>query len=112
MDYVNGVLLVDPIKMQKDMFNGCGGILALLTGTYIDRHFVHYEINFKSRYLPILTVVGLGLMMGWVALFAPAILTPNLGVQLGNYLTGFVQVLFGVLLWPMFIMEFNKRNNS
>ena len=110
MDYVNGSLLVDPISMQKDMFGGCGGILALLVGSYIDRHFIHYEINFNSRYLPVLTGVGVLLMMAWNSLFAPAIMIRAFGVQWGNYLGKFVLLIFATIIWPLVIRKFDEND--
>ena len=109
MDYVNGVLLVDPIKMQKDMFCGCGGILALLMGSYIDRHFLHYEINFNSKNLPVFTAVGVLLMLGWRGLFYPAILVRAFGILWGNYLGSFIMIFFAVVIWPMVIRKFDNE---
>ena len=109
MDYVNGVLLVDPIKMQKDMFCGCGGILALLMGSYIDRHFLHYEINFNSKNLPVFTAVGVLLMLGWRGLFYPAILVRAFGILWGNYLGSFIMIFFAVVIWPMVISKFDNE---
>ena len=109
MDYVNGVLLVDPIKMQKDMFCGCGGILALLMGSYIDRHFLHYEINFNSKNLPVLTAVGVLLILGWRGLFYPAIFVRAFGILWGNYLGSFIMIFFAVVIWPMVIRKFDNE---
>ena len=110
LDYVNGVLLVDPIEMQKDMFGGCGGILALLVGSYIDRHFLHYEINFNSKNLPALTAIGAILMMAWHSIFSPAILIKPFGVQWGKYLEKFIMVIFATVIWPMIIRKFDENN--
>ena len=109
-DYVNGILLVDPVEMQKDLFCGCGGFLALLMGSYIERHFIHYEINFNSKNLPVLTAVGVLLMMAWRSLFYPAILVRAFGIRWGNYLGSFVLIFFAVVIWPMVIRKFNDNN--
>ncbi len=110
MDYVNGVLLVDPIEMQKDMFGGCGGILALLVGSYIDRHFLHYEINFNSRYLPVLTSVGVLLMIAFRSLVGPATLVKAFGILWGNYLEKFIMLIFATVIWPMVIRKFDEND--
>ena len=44
MTEVDGVLLVDPKKMQNDCFKSCGAFLGFLSGSYIERHYIHYEI--------------------------------------------------------------------
>ena len=112
MDYVNGELLVDPIKMQVDMFGGCGGILALLVGSYIERHYIHYEINFNSKYLPILTAVGVGLMLAWRSLFNKSTLVLMFGIRWGNYLGSFIYVFFAVVIWPLVIKKFDESNKE
>jgi len=109
-DYVNGVLLVDPVEMQKDLFCGCGGFLALLMGSYIERHFIHYEVNFNSKNLPVLTAVGVLLMMAWRSLFYPAILVRAFGNRWGNYLGSFVLIFFAVVIWPMVIRKSDDNN--
>ena len=55
MDYVDGKLLVDPQKMMNDSFKACGGFSGLLIGSYIERHFIRYEIPQGSSSLPILS---------------------------------------------------------
>lgn len=112
LDYVNGVLLVDPIKMQKDMFGGCGGLLALLMGSYIDRHFLHYEINFNSKYLPILTALGALFIFTWRWLIMSATLVPAFGILWGSYLGHFVIIFFAVVIWPMVIRKFDESNKE
>ena len=110
LDYVNGVLLVDPIEMQKEMFGGCGGILAILVGSYIDRHFLHYEINFNSKNLPVLTAIGAILMIAWRSILSPALLVKPFGVQWGFYLEMFIMLMFAVVIWPMVTKKFDENN--
>ena len=59
MDYVDDKLLVDPQKMMNDSFKACGGFLGFLIGSYIERHFIRYEIPQGSKELPILACIGL-----------------------------------------------------
>ena len=63
MDYdANGNLLVDPQRMMNDTFKACGGFIGLMIGSYIERHFIRYEVPAGAAALPVLTCVGFALM--------------------------------------------------
>ena len=105
MDYVDGELLVDPQSMMNDSFKACGGFLGFLIGSFIERHFIRYEIPEGSASLPILSCVGFALMFGWKELLAPATIVPMLGGHWGNMLARGVMVLFALTIWPLVIRK-------
>ncbi len=105
MDYVDGQLLVDPQKMMNDSFKACGSFLGLLLGSYLDRHYLKYEIPTGAADLPILTCIGAALMFGWKELFAPATIVAALGGHWGNLLARGIMVLFAMSVWPMVITK-------
>ena len=103
MEYVDGALLVDPQKMMNDTFKACGGFTGFMIGSYIDRHYTHYEIPTGAPNLPVLSCVGFGIMFAWTEYFAPATIVPALGGHWGNFLGRFLTVLFGIVVWPIVI---------
>lgn len=105
VDYVNGELLVDPQKMMNDSFKACGGFLGFLIGSYIERHFIRYEIPEGASALPILACVGFALMFAWKELLAPATIVPLLGGHWGNLTARCLMVLFAVAIWPLVIRK-------
>jgi hypothetical protein len=105
MDYVDGQLLVDPQKMMNDTFKACGSFLGLLLGSYLDRHYLKYEIPTGAADLPILTCIGAALMFGWKELFAPATIVAALGGHWGNLVARGIMVLFAMSVWPMVITK-------
>ena len=105
MDYVDGVLLVDPQKMMNDTFKGCGGFLGFLIGSYIERHYIHYEIPFGSKHLGLMTAVGVGLLMGWSQWFADATVIAALGPHWGKMLAMMIMVVFALTVWPIVIRK-------
>ena len=106
LDYVDGVLLVDPVKMQKDFFYGAGGMVGFLAGSYIDRHYTHYEIPVGSSTLPLLTGVGLGIVFSWKQYFANAILVTAFGANTGQFISGILTVIFAIVIWPKVITKY------
>lgn len=105
MDYVEGVLLVDPAKMMNDTFKACGAFLGLIIGSYVERHYVHYEIPAGSKNLPILGFVGFLIVFGWKEYFAPATLVAAFGGHWGHMIARFILWFFAVAIWPIFIQK-------
>ena len=105
MEYVDGVLLVDPNKMMNDSFKACGAFLGFLTGSFIERHYIHYEIPTGSKNLPILGFVGFLIAFAWKEYFAPATFVAALGGHWGNLVSRFILWFFVVAVWPVFIRK-------
>ena len=105
MDYVNGVLLVDPAAMMNDTFKGCGMVLGLIVGSFIERHYIHYEIPAGSKNLPILGFVGFIIAFSWKVYFAPATLVAAFGGHWGNLIARFILWVFVIAIWPVFIRK-------
>lgn len=103
MDYVDGVLLVDPQKMMNDTFKACGGLLGFLIGSYVDRHYLHYEIPVGAANLPMLTAAGAAILFAWKEWFAPATITAWFGGHWGNLIARCIMVLFALIIWPIVI---------
>lgn len=105
MDYVDGELLVDPNNMMKDIFGGCGSMFGLLVGSYVERHFLKYEIPKGSNNLALLSCVGLGLLFAWHMWFAGATIIPLLGKNWGNFTAKCMLALFALIIWPLVIRK-------
>ncbi len=105
MDYVDGALLVDPEKMMNDCFKSCGALIGLMVGSYIDRHYLHYEIPEGSKNLPILGFVGFIIAFSWKEYFAPATLVAAFGGHWGHFISRFILWMFAVVIWPLCIKK-------
>ena len=106
MDYdAQGKLLVDPQKMMNDCFKACGGFMGFLIGSFVERHFIHFEVPKGSYRLPILACIGFALMLAWKELFAPATVVAGLGGHWGNFIAHCIMVLFAIIAWPIVIKK-------
>ena len=111
LDYTSdGTLLVDPQKMMNDCFKACGSFLGLMVGSYVDRHYIHYEIPFGARNLPALVCVGAAITMAWKDLFAPATIVLAFGGHWGNFIARFLMLIFAMVVWPLVIRKECKQN--
>lgn len=109
MDYVDGKLLVDPLKMMIDAYGSAGETAGMVIALYLDRHYIHYEVPKDSPHLAILTVFGVLIVLAWTNHFAGAIMTPLFGVHWGNFLSRLLRGLFAIGLYPMIIMKYAKQ---
>lgn len=105
MDYVDGKLLVDPQAMMNDTFKACGMLFGFLVGSWIERHYLHYEIPTNSPNLPALTVVGFMIVFAWKEWFGPATIVAAFGSHWGNFIARALMYIFGMVIWPMFIKK-------
>ena len=112
MDYVDGKLLVDPVQMLKDCFSGCGGLFGLLVGSYIERHYLHYEIPKGAPNLAFLSCVGFAILFAWDQWFARATVVPLLGRNWGGFTKWCISSLFALILWPLVIKKFSGKNDA
>ena len=103
MDYIEGKLLVDPQVMMNDMYKACGWLFGFLIGSYVERHYIHYEIPTSHPNLPVLSVAGFMIMFAWKQYFSKPILVAPLGGHWGNFAARAVMALFALIIWPLVI---------
>lgn len=107
LDYKeDGTLLVDPEKMMPDTFKGCGGLLGLIIGAFIERRWIRYRIPEGHALLPVLAAVGLGLVYSWNTFFTKPFCVQPLGDQWGKFAAGLAVSIFTVVIWPLVIRKF------
>ncbi|WP_026495092.1 phosphatase PAP2 family protein [Butyrivibrio sp. WCD3002] len=110
MDYdAAGALLVDPSKMMNDCFKAAGAFLGFLIGSYVDRHYIHYEIPVGAKNLPMLVCVGVAIAFGWKEYFGPATVGAAFGGHWGNFIARLIMLLFAMVFWPIIIIKEAKE---
>ncbi len=106
MDYdAAGNLIVNPQKMMNDCFKACGSFLGFLIGSYVERHYIHYEIPYGSKNLPMLVCVGVAIVFAWKELFASATIVAAFGGHWGNFIARLIMLLFAMCVWPVVIKK-------
>lgn len=106
MDYDEaGKLLVNPSKMMNDCFKACGSFLGLLIGSFVDRHYMHFEIPEGAKNLPILVAVGVAITFSWKEYFGPATFGAAFGGHWGNFIVRLIMLLFAMIVWPIVITK-------
>ena len=112
MDYdAAGNLLVNPSKMMNDCFKACGSLLGFLIGSYVDRHYIRYEIPVGHKNLPMLVCVGVALAFAWKEYFGPATIGAALGGHWGNFTARLIMLLFAMCIWPIVINKSCEKSS-
>ena len=113
MDYDEaGKLLVNPSKMMNDCFKACGSFLGLLIGSFVDRHYMHFEIPEGAKNLPILVAIGVAITFSWKEYFGPATFGAAFGGHWGNFIVRLIMLLFAMIVWPIVINKSCKAENN
>lgn len=103
MDYVDGKLLVNPQTMMNDMFKACGAFIGFCIGSYVERHYLHFEVPVHAANLPMMGFVGFLIMFAWKEFLGPATVVAWFGGHWGNFICRLLMILFAVILWPIII---------
>lgn len=111
MDYVDGKLLVDPVRMTRDAWGDAGGLAALALMWYVEERFV----NFSATGWNVKGVVfcGLGLVIiCWMIGSLQGIMDKTFGPHVGKMIYQFVFYFFVMVIWPLVIKIFSGKKNS
>lgn len=72
MDYVDGKLLVDPIKMQVGGFKDPGRFFGVVVGWFVERRWIHFEIKGSAAKKVLCCVLGgLLFVFYWTVIMIP-----------------------------------------
>jgi len=105
MEYVNGVLLVDPEKIMVNTFEGNAAFLGAFIGWFIEERFVHFSPVGVSRKSVLLTILGL-VVIAAIFVGIPMIVKPTFGAIASGFVKYFLMMLFGVGIWPIVLKRF------
>gem|GEM_PF-3319507 len=82
-----------------------GYLTGFLVGSFVERHYIHYEIPFGSRELGMLSCIGAGFMITWKEYIAPATFVACLGGHWGHFVARFLLLMFATVVWPLVIRK-------
>ena len=109
MDYVDGALLVDPENMKKDIFGGVGGLIGLLAGSWIERHYVKYRIPKGSEVLPVMACAGVAAVYIWEEFLKSITFRVWFGMNWGSLVSSLLLMILAVGVYPIVIMKAAER---
>lgn len=105
MDYVNGILLVNPEDMKPDVYNAIASLAAVAAGWYIEKRFIRFENPANKRrglLVAILAFIPEVLWLLFFAKFAPGLM----GAAAAKTLLQSVPYLYTFTVVPMAMKKF------
>lgn len=109
MDYVDGKLLVDPVKMQIDSWGDAGGFAVFGILWYIESRYIKFEPtgwNFKGI---VICVIGL-IPLGWALVSLDGIVMNTvLGAHVGRLVSQIIMLCWMMIVWPLVIKLFTGK---
>ena len=102
MDYVDGVLLVDPSSMIVNTFEGNGTFLGAIAGWFVESRFVKFTPAGSSRQSILLAIGGI-VVVALVFACVPLVLKPLFGAVVSGFMKYFLMLFIGIAVWPAII---------
>ena len=112
MDYVDGKLLVDPDRMMLDTVYAVGMMTGFITGRWIERRYIKFQVTGLNVRGIILAAIGLVPVYYIAGTFAGSykwlyeVLEPIFTVRGGRFVMGFTLMFWTVAVWPFVIKLF------
>ena len=111
MDYVDGKLLVDPLKMMTDGYGDICLLIAFLIARFVERKWVRFEPAGLKNGGWLMGLIGL-LPLGAMMLFLKNWLDALLGAHWGHFTYSIIAVLYCIALYPALINLYHRIKNK
>ena len=99
MTYVNGVLLVDPVRMRYDGVQDISAMIMVMAAVYVDKKWIQYKpVELKGA--PVLVLIAGSAGLYWVITYLRAICIQYAGPEPGRVLFSFLMVFYIMVAVP------------
>ena len=107
VDYVDGKILVDPVKMTRQVYENCGMVLGYAIGRYLEKKFIKFSpTGLKSKKF-LVALIGLVIFFSMVGKLNHVMRDTFLGLHKGYFTAGVIESFFSICLWPFVIKKFS-----
>ncbi|MBQ9904114.1 MAG: phosphatase PAP2 family protein [Synergistaceae bacterium] len=111
MDYVDGKLLVDPVKMQIDAWGDAGAFAPFILAWYIESRFVKFEPTGFNVKGVIICLIGM-LPLHWIIWNLGGVASGMFGPYWGKLASKGFMLFFIVVLWPIVIKLLTSKKKN
>ena len=110
MTYVDGALLVDPVKMRYDGLQDISALIMVMAAVYVDKKWIQYQpVEMKGPQIVIVIAGGAGLY--WVITYLKAICIGAAGPEPGRVLYSFLSIFYIMVLVP-FVLKMSASKEA
>ncbi len=113
MDYVDGKLLVDPVKMTRDAWGDAGGFIAFALMWCIEKKYIKFSSTGFNLKGILINLIGM-LPLIWMIGNLEDITTDIFGSHHGRLAYQFIFYFYIMVIWPLVIkiLTGNKNNKN
>ena len=111
MDYVDGKLLVDPVKMTVDSWGDAGGFTTLAVLWYIESRFIKFEPTGWNLKGVTICVIGL-IPLYWLIWNVRSIIPASVGPHMNKFLKESILLFYSIIVWPLVIKLFTRKKEE
>ncbi len=108
MDYVDGKLLVDPVKMQIDAWGDAGAMATFALCWYIESRYIKFEVTGFNLKGIILCVLGM-IPLYWLIWHIGGVMSGIFGAHAGKFMAKSAQIVYIMIVWPLVIKLFSGK---
>lgn len=109
VDYLNGVILVEPEKMRFESFPKAGFALGAFTGWLLERRFVNFDAPQCGFWGKALFFLFGGLILVYLQEYLTPIFLQYMSAPIGRFSSCFLIGLYITVLYPLVIHFYNKK---
>ena len=109
MDYVDGKLLVDPVKMQIDAWGDAGAFASFALAWYIESRFVKFTPTGWNVKGVVLCVIGF-IPLYWLINSFGGVTADVFGPHWGNLVSKTVLLFYIMVIWPLVLKIFARKS--
>lgn len=112
IDYINGEILVDPIKMKINAFPKMGLFTGVFTGWLINRRFIHFDGSIGTLKEKIIIFLY-GALIYWFLYFnLKPFLINFTELKYAMFLSSFILTTFAIVIYPIIITLIRKNKQK
>ena len=112
IDYLNGQILVDPVKMRFESYPKAGFALGAFLGWLLERRFINFEAPKCKLFGKIIFFVIGGTILYFLQEHLTPIFLGYMPVAIGRFSSCFVISLYITAIYPLVINIFNKKQKA
>lgn len=109
IDYLNGQILVDPVKMRFESYPKAGFALGAFLGWLLERKFINFEAPKCKLFGKIIFFVIGGIILYFLQEYLTPIFLGYMPVAIGRFSSCFVISLYITVIYPLLINFYNLK---
>lgn len=109
IDYIDGKLFVDPVKMRFSTYRRIGLLLGIMVGWFIDRRWIHFNCNVGTKIEKIVRFIIGAILLGLLSNYLRGGLDYlTTYAKIISFVNSFLIAFFVVVIYPLCVMGIRK----